>query len=264
MYYYLVETKERKAMGDLIRKKLIAARVYRVCFLVLSVFAAGVCIASAFVENNDGLFALMFILFTALWICALIYVETVMPFTSAEKWLREKGMEHVADDIVLDSPMLPRSKVYCGQKAIFFKKPCVIIPYEEFAWVYLYQSSAYGIITVDKAVIVYTTDGKKITLRPNYDEFKWLLDNYIIPNSPNIVLGYNAEQRERYRRLNPRYVEAGKRTKRIWGIVLMCIGAVLLAALLLNIKNADILTAGVMILVAFGIGAILYILGKKK
>ena len=128
---------------------------------------------------------------------------------------------------------------------------------------HLYERRAYG-IAVEKAVIVYTKDGQKFILNSNADEFKWLLENYIAPNSPNIVIGYGAEQKARYRQLNPQSVEPVKKVRRIWGIVLMCIGVAFLIAMIVNIKTAEIAPLTILILCSLGAGATLYTMGKKK
>ena len=205
----------------------------------------------------------MILLINALWISGVVYLASFMLFTSNVKWLKEKGIEDVADDIILERPTLPRSKIYCGQKALFCKKPCAIIPYAEIAWVHLYERRAYG-IAVEKAVIVYTKDGKRFSLNSNADEFRWLLENYIIKKCPNIIIGYGAEQKALYKQLNPQYGAAGKKVKRNWGIVLMCIGAALLIAMVINIKTARIVPLTIMILGALGAGIALYMTGKKE
>lgn len=250
-------------MREFIEKKLRTAKTFRIYLLVLLIVTIGSYVSMGFIDDVETIIAPIMLSTSALWISGIIYFVSYMPFTSSVKWLKSKGMEDVADDIVLERPTLPRSKIYCGQRALFSKKPCAIIPYAEIAWVHLYERRAYG-IAVEKAVIVYTKDGKKFSLNSNADEFKWLLENYIIPNSPNIIIGYGAEQKARYKQLNPQSAEGGKKVKRIWGIVLMCIGVAFFITLLFTFKNAEIVPATILILGFLGSGAILYMLGKKK
>ncbi len=250
-------------MSEFIEKKLKSAKAFRIYLLVLLMINIGFSVSWGFVEEMETMIGPSILLSNALWISGVIYLVSYMPFTSSVKWLKSKKMENVADDIILESPTLPRSKIYCGQKALFCKKPCVIIPYSEIVWVHLHETRAYG-IAVEKAVVVYTKDGKKFSLNSNADEFKWLLEHYIIPNSPNIILGYGAEQKARYKQLNPQSAEVGKKVKRIWGIVLMCIGAAFLITMIINIKTADIVPGTIIILGAFGVGVALYLTGKKQ
>lgn len=180
------------------------------------------------------------------------------------KWLKEKGIEHIADDISLEQPTLPRSKIYCGRQSFFCKKPCAIIPYSEVAWVYLYERKFYGIITMEKSVIIYTKDGKRFAVSWRDDEFKWLLENFIIRYSPNVVLGFGAEQKKRYRELNPSHSEENKKYKRLWGIVLIAI-AIVFAILMIAFKETADISTLLIFIISFAIsGVVLYMLGNKK
>jgi|GEM_PF-1226994 len=250
-------------MREFIEKKMRSAKVFRIVLLVIAVLWIG----SFFLIPNlefKVYYPIVMLLTLSVITCGIIYIVAWMPITRSVKWLRSKGMENVADDIVLDSPTLPSSKIYCGQRALFCKKPCAVIPYSEIAWVHLYKRTAYGVITVEKAVIVYTKDGRKFHLNSDADEFKWLLENYIIQNSPNVVIGYGAEQKARYKQLNAGVNNYGNRVKRIWGIVLMAMGTALLILLLFTYKNAEIVPLIIMIAGLLGSGGILYFLGKKK
>ena len=250
-------------MSEFIEKKLKSAMVFRIYLFVLLILTIGAVASSGFVDEIEIVIAPIILSGNALWISVVVYITSFLPFTSSVKWLKGKGLENVAEDIILERPTLPRSKIYCGQRALFCKKPYAIIPYAEIAWVYLYERRSYGIV-VEKAVIVYTKDGKKFALNANTDEFQWLLQNYIVKNSPNIIIGYGAEQKARYKQLNPQAANAGKKVKRIWGIVLMCFGAILLISLIINFQNAEIVPATFMILGSFGSGIALYLIGKKK
>lgn len=250
-------------MSDFIEKKLKSVQAFRIYLLVLLIFTLCSFIAIGFVEETEPMILTAILLTAVLLISGILYLGLFTPFMHSIKMLRSKGMENIAEDITLDRPTLPRSKIYCGQRALFCKKPCTIIPYSEIAWVHLYERQAYG-IAVDKAIIVYTKEGKKFSLNANADEFQWLLENYIAKNSPNLIVGYGAEQNARYLQLNPQAAEAGKKVKRIWGIVLMCIGAALLIAMIVNIKTAEIVPLTIMILAVLGAGIALYMVGKKK
>lgn len=187
-------------MREFIEKKLRAARFFRICLLVLLAGCVGCFVAIGMVEDTEIIIAPVMLSMSGLWISALVYFCSMHPFVRSIKWLEKMGLQNVADDIVLSRPTLPRSKIYCGQYALFSKKPCAIIPYAQIAWVHLYERRAYG-IAVEKAVIVYTMDGKKFALNSHTEEFQWLLENYIITHSPNIILGYGAEQKARYKQL---------------------------------------------------------------
>ena len=187
-------------MREFIEKKTGSAKVFRVVLLVITLLWVCSFFLTPFLEFAVY-YPVVMLLTLAVITCWIIYIVAWMPIVRSVKWLRGKGMENVADDIALDAPTLPRSKIYCGQRALLCKKPCTVIPYSEIAWVHLYERKLYGIITVEKAIIVYTNDGKKFSLNSDVDEFKWLLENYIIPNSPNIIVGYGNAQKARYKQL---------------------------------------------------------------
>ncbi len=187
-------------MSELIEKKIKSAKVFRICLIALLVLAVGSFVVMGFLDNIEVVITPAMLFMNAFWISGVVYYASIHPFMSSIKWLESMGLQNVADDILLDRPTLPRSKIYCGQQALFCKKPCAIIPYAQIAWVHLYESRAYG-IAVEKAVIIYTKAGKKFALNSNVDEFKWLLENYIIVHSPSVIIGYGAEQKARYKQL---------------------------------------------------------------
>lgn len=249
-------------MSEFIEKKVRSAKILRICIIIIFILWISSFLLFSLVEP-EILTAPVMLLTTGMWVSVIIYFAVFFPMMSGYKWLESKGLENIADDILLEQPTLPRSKIYCGQRALFSKKPCSIIPYSEIAWVHLYERRSYG-ITVEKAVIVYTKDGKKFKLNADADEFKWLLENYIVKNSPNVVIGYGAEQKKRYKDLNPEFAEAGKKVKRTWGIALMCVGAAFLAVAIINIKNVQLVPLSILILALLGTGTILFVLGRKR
>lgn len=248
-------------MSDFIEKKFKSDKVFRICLLILLILTIVAYTSMGFVEEIELVIIPATLMANALWISGVIYFTSFLPFLNSVKRLKVKGLESLIEDISLERPTLPRSKIYCGQRAFFCKKPCAIIPYSEVAWVYLYERRAYG-IAVEKSVIIYTKDGKKCALNSNSDEFKWLLENYIIPQSPSIVIGYGAEQKARYAQLNPEALNSGKKAKKIWGIVLMILGAFLLVV---GLINQTIMSPGLVIILGLlGSGIALFLTGNKK
>lgn len=248
-------------MRELIEKKFHSAKVFRIILLLLLLLSIGTFVAMGFAEHMEPLIGPAMLFLNAFWISGVVYYAKFYPILSSVKWLAQIGLPNVADDIILEQPTLPQSKIFCGYYALFSKKTCVIIPYGQIAWAHLYERRTYG-ITVEKAVILYTKDGKKFSLNADVDEFKWLLENYIIPQSPNIILGYGAEQKKRFKQCTPEAVKASKKVKRIWGIVLMILGLGLLIAALVNQATVD---PGLLIILSiFGAGAALFVAGNKK
>lgn len=189
-------------MRELIEKKAKIGKIF--AYVTLALIALFVC-AIIFVIPNvefDISYPIIMSITTMTMVCGIIYIVSFNPTIKNVKWLSKKGMENIADDIILEKPTLPKTKIYCGRKAFYSKKPNVIIPYSEIAWVHLFEQRAYG-IPVQKSVIIYTKDGIKFSLKSDENEVKWLLSNYLMPNSPNLIIGYGAAQNARYKALYP-------------------------------------------------------------
>ena len=86
--------------------------------------------------------------------------------------------------------------MYCGQTALLSKKPWVIIPYSEISWVYVPLDEA---ISLTLHVLVYTRDNKCFHLSYHPDEFKWLLENYILKHAPDVLLGPRGKEEHKRR-----------------------------------------------------------------
>jgi len=248
-------------MSEFVEKKIKKAKVLCFFLVVSAALYVTLFVALGFVQNPKVLYLPILTSVYVFVILVGVYLIVFQNFMSSVKWLKRRGLENIADDIILERPTLPRSKIYCGRNALFCKKPCAIIPYADIAWTYLYERRAYG-FAVEKAVIIFTKDGKKFSLRSNPDEFKWLLENYIIANSPDLVIGYGAAQKAKYKQFNPEVVKSSKKRMLILGTVLMSIGAVLLTAGLIN-KTLKV-PGLVLVLGLLGSGIVLCVMGKKK
>ncbi len=181
-------------MHEFIKKNIKLARVFQV--LILGQIAALIALGG-FNNEDTAILVLTIPIFT------IIYIGVYSQFLNNVKWLKKKGYENITDDIDISNPTLPKSKIYCGQRAFFSKKPKAIIPYSEIAWVYVKKSKING-ISAENHTIIYMNDGKKftITVHRYEEEFKLLLANYIIKNSPNVILGYGPEQKMKYKKIN--------------------------------------------------------------
>ncbi len=190
-------------MRELLERKLKIAKAIYICFFVAA--AASIVFLLLFLAVEKDVFEILtFLSFMAALVFGLTYEITYSPLVGNLKWLKKMNLEGVGDDISLERPTLPRSKIYCGSRALFCKKPYALLPYSLIAWVYLYERRVNGIL-VERALIVYTVDGKKHTLKPHKHEAGWLVENCICLNSPNVLLGYNAEQKAKYKQIKQAY-----------------------------------------------------------
>ena len=247
-------------MQEFIDKKLKRAKVFRIClWVLLALFPFSIAALIVWGMAAYGWFSLLLM---ALVIGIPVYFAKCHPFTVCIKGLQEKGQETIADDIIPEETTYGRSKICCGKKAMLCKKPLLLLAYKEIAWVYLYERRV-NFITVEKAVIIHTKDGRKCSIQADAEEFKWLMERYVLPHNPRLIVGYGRDQEEAYLAMNPMAKEKRKKTKRIWGIVLMAMGAAFLIAMLCNLKNAQLLPLTVIISGLFLSGGLLYWFGSK-
>lgn len=198
----------------------------------------------------------------AVWSIGLIYLIQYFPLIPNLRKLERIGKSNVADDISANNRLSPKSKLYCGAFAIACTNPCIVIPYSEIAWIYIYKQTAFGAVTTYQSAIIYCTDGTKYSISATPDEAQQLLNKYIIPQSPNVVVGYGSEQKKLFLSRNPQAVQAQNKVKFVWGVVLLLLGALMVFACVINHPvaiPAYILTAAALI----G-GTILLLLGKRK
>jgi hypothetical protein len=196
------------------------------------------------------------------WTFGVIYFVQYFPLIGNLRWLNQIEKANVADDIQDENRLSKKSKVYCGNFALVCTNPCVVIPYSEIAWIYIYKQTMYGVITTQQSTIIYCKNGKKFTISATPEEAKWLLAQYIIPQSPDVVIGFGAEQKKEYLSRNPQAMQKSKRAKAVWGIVLLVLGALMGVACVVNHPveiPAYILTAAALV----G-GIILLMIGKRK
>ncbi len=245
-------------MKQFIEKKIKTEKALRIVLIIIVAMFFGSFSLFALTDEVELQLALIMPLAYALLIIAIIYFFRIRPFVCSVKALLDKNC---IDDINLAQPTFPKSKIYCGEKAFFSKNPCVIIPYENVAWVYVYEQKSYG-ITVQKSVIIYTKDAKKYTINAKIEDFQWLINQYIAKNSPNLIVGYGAKQKKLYKELNPATKKASKKTKKISGAIMMAFAGILLT---IGLINQTIEIPGIVLLLALFIGGgLLLFLGIKK
>lgn len=182
-------------MKNRILKRIKAAKIYRICLIVL----AALCFPSVcFLGSHKTIFIFYFLSF-ALIIGGYVYLVSFHPIIKSAKWFESVQNEHIIDDIPITST-LPNSKIHCGSQVLFSNKPFSFIPYSEMAWIYMSENKAYG-ITVAKQIHIFCKNGKHFILRANIDEFQWLLENYLMSINTDIIIGYGFKQKRQYKNI---------------------------------------------------------------
>ena len=192
-------------MRDFLEKKVHNEKIIR---YVMIAFFVLFFISIAFIPVLDEtvgvgtLVAIVMLPFVIGFTFLVIYYAKFYYFVKGYKQLVDAGMLDYVDDINLNEPTFAKSKLYCGRKALYCKSSGCIVPYSQIGWVYIHANNIYG-ITVNKEVYVYMRNGQKLVLSVDVNDFKIVLDRFILRESPDVVIGYGNEQKKRYKALNP-------------------------------------------------------------
>ena len=194
-------------MKEKIENKLKSEKIVKIMLIVSVILlpVSMILVSSVFkIEPEYG----MIVLFpeTVFFIVMLsVYFSAFYPLKKSIANLKRIGAMDVIDDVYPEEPTLPKSKIYCGNRAMIVKKPYCILAYHDIAWIYMKVTKAYGIVTVDKSICICTRSGKTIETKANSDEIKWLIPNVIIPRNPSVIVGFGAEQMKRYKQVKAQY-----------------------------------------------------------
>ena len=182
-------------MKDLIKRRVIIGKllIFTNALFVIAFLGATVITVSGLTIFGGSLMLLS--AFLAIMSIS-IYLKSYSKFLQCMKWLDARRLEDTAYDIDPNVITLPVSRMYCGQTALLSKKPWVIIPYSEISWVYVPLDEA---ISLTLHVLVYTRDNKCFRLSYHPDEFKWLLENYILKHAPDVLLGPRGKEEHKRR-----------------------------------------------------------------
>ena len=199
-----------------------------------------------------------------IWVFGLIYFINHFPLLSNLRRLEERNLSYVLDDISTEKPLCPtkKCKLFCGKYAFLCTAPSRVIPYSDIAWVYIEKKTMYGAITIEQSIVIYCKDNKKYTISGTMEECQMLLEQYILPQNQDVVLGFGKAQEQEYLRRNPQAVQSRNKTKFVWGIILLVIGVLLTTICIINYPVE--IGGYVLVAAAYISGIILTILGKRK
>lgn len=139
------------------------------------------------------------------------YSYRIAPFNRVKKFIGEQKLRAISKDIGPYVPTYPKSKISCGKEAFYSKKHAAIVPYNHVCWVYVFVFRIW-FIPVFRRTNFKLTNGKNIALKCNKDELTALLNNYIIPANPHVLLGHTDENIKAYHLRVKSYKESLKRT----------------------------------------------------
>ncbi|MBQ4067613.1 MAG: hypothetical protein IJD22_08215 [Clostridia bacterium] len=245
-------------MREFIEKKIQTEKIMRFVLIALAVTAMAVITIGASTDNSS-LLAIGFICFVPVWIIAAIYFSRVLPFRLCISRLRKNGVEYVTDDININTAAVPKSKIYCGSLAFYSKKANVIIPYSDVLWAHMYEQRVNG-ITVEKSCIFYCKGGKKYAVPSTPEEAQWLISQYIIYHSPDLIIGYGKEQQEKYFSRDTAAAKKSTTSNIIWGIILLVMAALLTVV---AVTGDSVQPMGIIVLIVLYGAGLLLVLSNK-
>lgn len=149
------------------------------------------------VFDLKNLISMGLVFFLILVTSGALYFELYRPLIKSLKFLKRNNMYNEIENINLCECNLPKSKIFLGENIFFSKSSNVILPYSEIVWVYIKQTKAFGIATVDEEVILMCRDGKEFRIRAERNELEILL-SIINKHSSDLILGYGDEQMKQY------------------------------------------------------------------
>lgn len=187
-------------MKELLTKKRRGFKIFSI-FSIVIVVATLSCPFLFAATESDAVFGLMMVLTFAAFALYIVFFNSFYNFCLSDKMLKKNGMENIADDVSLEQPTLPKSKIYCGKYALCSKKPVLVIPYSEIAWVYVNVQKLYGVVTVSKTVVIACRNGRRFSLKADMDEFQWLLQTYLLKVNPNIIVGFGRDQQKAFKQV---------------------------------------------------------------
>ena len=118
------------------------------------------------------------------------------------EWLLRVADESILDSFVIDAKTYStRPKVYVSTKALFDNQSYLILPYSEVVWVYK-KLTRYQGGNVAQHAIFCARDDKSISLPCTDDQLQKLLAQYVVPQSPNVMIGYSEENQNKYKRMH--------------------------------------------------------------
>ena len=188
-------------MQELIAKKKRNCLIFKVVLFVLAaLFLACFSLIGIFKNSAKLIGAIIYSLPLVLFILTVIYICKCVQFNRSLKMIENNNLQFTIEDIKTDKYVLPKSKIYCGSRAFYSKKSGAIIPYSLVRWVYIREVKTYG-ITTQRTIEIFCDKKIHFSLPVNKDEISWMIENYILPQSPGLIVGYGKSQKEIYNNL---------------------------------------------------------------
>ncbi|MBO5869116.1 MAG: hypothetical protein J6Q89_00045 [Clostridia bacterium] len=206
--------------------------------------------------SDDIILAMIFLGFFMSATFLGIYFVKYFWYGHTFKLLKKSGLEHYLDDIDLTAPpTFEPSKIYCGENAFFCKKTGSVVAYDQFAWIY----SIGGHLGEHT---IRLKNGKKAYIMIHDQELNALLNFFVLPKNPKLIVGKTFESRKEFLSLYPESAPVLAQGKLIGGSILLAFAFfAFICRLIQNTLDGSILVT-LIILGVIGLGILL--LGIKE
>lgn len=193
-------------MRDLVKKRITFGKVILILIGADIILGAIVVLMELFIQAEPKIETGIFMTIPSYFLI-ILYLGVSHNCRRSVKDLRERGIDYksIIRDIDFSKPILPKSKIYMGQMAMYLKKTGILLDYESIVWIYVRVTKAYGVITTSEEFVVNTITGRNYNIVVNEEEFVGMLKECAHMFSPYFMIGYTSENCGRYNYLIKSY-----------------------------------------------------------
>ncbi|MBQ2881273.1 MAG: hypothetical protein IJE40_03300 [Clostridia bacterium] len=189
-------------MRNLVDEMLKKEKKWRI--VLIATTAVCLCLFFSFLAVENGAGAFFAIL--ALIVVGFIYLSSFTRLRNYKWFLKvSENPDAVLNSFNIDMNSYTKAnKVYLGDKALFHNYTFYIIPYSEIAWVYI-KNTSVNYSTQVQTTVIRTRDGKLIEIPCNAESLSMIVQNYLIPQSPGVLVGFTNENGKLYSQMVKKY-----------------------------------------------------------
>ena len=185
-------------MNELINEMLALEKKWRIIFLLSTVLYPVLIILGMLSDAAAGgaVIAIGFVV----WLAIFIKYLNCFVHKKNYKWFLtlSDSPSVILDGFQFDEDGLSQDRqIYLGSRGLFYCRLFLILPYTEFAWVYLKETRAKNSITLQE-MIVYTKNGKKFNLPCSSELMTFILTHFVCVQAPDVIVGYTEENKKKY------------------------------------------------------------------
>ena len=130
-------------------------------------------------------------------VLGFIYLARYKPIDHNAKRFPAEELNRLIEGSWTETPVIPGSGIYVGERAFFCEKNKTLVPREGIALVYMYKMS-YMLIPLYRVAIFKYANGMTIEAKISQNELVSLLEDYLLSDNPGVLVGYTQENLNAY------------------------------------------------------------------